>query len=290
MALMAMGSDTGGSIRIPASFCGTVGFKATFERVSREGGHPLGFTLDHMGPLTRTVRDAAVVLDAITEDREASTVPQPGILLDGIRLGVPRNFYLDRIAPAVRRAYDNCVSQAERFGASISEITVPDIEALNAVARVILLAEAASVMHRFRDRRGDIGADVRALHDQGRMISAVDYIDAQRLRRVITRDFGRSVAGVDCFLTPTTPTTAPLIGQATVDFGEGASEDVRLATTRLVRGINVLGWPALSIPCGFDEGHLPIGLQIVGRPFRDDVVLRTGAALEDALGPAPLAV
>jgi len=129
-----------------------------------------------------------------------------------------------------------------------------------------------------RDR---IGADVLALLDQGRLIAATDYVNAQRLRRICQREFRRLWRDVDCVFTPTTPNTAPSIGQTTVEF-DGEAEDVRLASTRFVRGINVLGLPALSLPCGQDARGLPVGLQIVGPEFAEAMVLRAGAALEDA--------
>ena len=157
---------------------------------------------------------------------------------------------------------------------------VPDIAALNAVARVILLSEASAVMETRLERRDRFGADVLALLDQGRLIPATDYIHAQRLRRKMRREFQDLWRQVDCLIVPTTPNTAPRIGQKTVWLG-GAEEDVRLASTRLVRGINALGLPALSMPCGLSSDGLPIGLQIVGPPFEEALLLRVGAALED---------
>jgi aspartyl-tRNA(Asn)/glutamyl-tRNA(Gln) amidotransferase subunit A len=133
------------------------------------------------------------------------------------------------------------------------------------------------------NRRADIGADVVTLFDQGRLIRGSDYVDAQRLRRIYIREFSKLWSQVDCIFTPTTPTPAPKIGQVTMQVGP-QSEDVRLATTRLMRAINVLGIPALSIPSGFTKSGLPIGLQILGAPRAEDMILRIGAAIEDATG------
>ena len=136
-------------------------------------------------------------------------------------------------------------------------------------------------MDRYLHRREDFGSDVRALLDQGRLIPASDYINAQRVRRVLLREFQSVWKHVDCLFTPTTPTSAPKIGQSTIDLG--GEEDVRIASTRFTRGINVLGLPALSLPCGFDDEGLPLGLQIIGPSFQEALILRVGAALETAL-------
>ena len=291
MVFMAMGSDTGGSIRIPASFCGTVGLKPTSGRVSRYGVMPLDFSLDHMGPLTRSVRDAAVTLQAIAgfdpRDDTSSREPVPGYLpgprcsIEGVRIGLPQNFYFERLDPDVNIAVRRMAASAESLGACILPVRVPDIEALNAVGRVILLAEASALMEKYIGNRDQFGSDVLALFDQGRLVPATDYINAQRLRRMMQREFAQLWSQVDCLFTPTTPMAAPRIGDKTVHLGE-LVEDVRLAATRLVRGINVLGLPALSIPCGRDSLGLPVGLQIIGRPFDEALILRVAAGLEDA--------
>ena len=169
------------------------------------------------------------------------------------------------------------------LGAELVSVKVPDMEAINAVARVILLSEASAAMERFLDRRGDFGADVLALFDQGRLIPATYYINAQRLRRVYMLEFQAVFERADCLLTPATPTPAPRIGQTELVVG-GNREDVRLASTRLVRGINLLGLPALSLPCGLSGEGLPIGAQLIGRAFEEELVLRVGAALEDVIG------
>jgi aspartyl-tRNA(Asn)/glutamyl-tRNA(Gln) amidotransferase subunit A len=299
MVYAAMGSDTGGSIRIPASFCGAVGLKPTYGRVSRYGALPLAYSLDHMGPLTRTVRDAALVLNAIAGyDRRDGTssrrpvvdyVPEDGCGIRGVRIGIPQDFFFERLDADVEASVHAAIARAASLGAVLKPImlkpmVVPDMAALNVVARIVLLAEASAIMEPFREQRGHLGPDVLALLDQGRLLPATDYINAQRLRRKMRREFDRLWSEVDCLFTPTTPNTAPRIGDTTVRLG-GRDEDVRLATTRLVRGINALGLPALSLPCGLSAGRngpgLPIGLQIVGPSFEEALILRVGAALED---------
>lgn len=301
IAYAAMGSDTGGSIRIPAAFCGTVGLKPTYGRVSRYGGLPLGYSLDHMGPLTRSVRDAALVLNAIAgrDPRDPTTsrrpvvdfVPEDNCSIGGLRIGVPENYYFERLEEDVEWAVQRAIARAEALGARVTPVRVPDIAALNAVSRVILLAEASATLEPFLEDRSRFGPDVLALFDQGRLVPATDYVNAQRLRRRMRREFDQLWREVDCLVTPTTPNTAPRIGDATIRLG-GRDEDTRLATTRLVRGINPLGLPALSVPCGVSTAGLPIGLQIVGPAFQEAAILKIGAALEDAgvgIPPCPLA-
>ena len=293
MVFAAMGSDTGGSIRIPAAFCGTVGLKPTTGRVSRYGVMPLDFSLDHMGPLTRSVRDAAVTLQAIagfdSRDETSSLervppyLPEPGCSIRELRIGLPQNFYFERLDPDVNAAVQRMAALAESLGGHMIPVRVPDIEALNAVSRVILLAEASALMEKYIGNRDQFGSDVLALFDQGRLLPATDYVNAQRLRRMMQREFAGLWKSVDCLFTPTTPMAAPRIGEKTVRLGDSV-EDVRLAATRLVRGVNVLGLPAISIPCGRDSRGLPVGLQIIGRPFDEALILRVAAALEDAAG------
>ncbi|MFB3825909.1 MAG: amidase [Bryobacteraceae bacterium] len=288
MVFIAMGSDTGGSIRIPASFCGTVGLKPTFGRVSRYGVRPLDFSLDHMGPLTRSVRDAAAVLEAIAgyDSRDDTSsrrpvekyVPGAEPSIKDVRIGLPENFYFEGVEPCVTGAIGAMAKEAEALGASVTPVRVPEIDAINAVGRVILLVEAAAVMEPYMDRRGEFGADVLALLDQGRLIPGADYVNAQRLRRLFQSQFRELWRGVDCLLTPTTPFGAPRIGEAAVELG-GETVDVRLAATRFVRAVNVLGAPAVSLPCGRDARGMPLGMQIIARPFAEALMLRVAQAL-----------
>jgi aspartyl-tRNA(Asn)/glutamyl-tRNA(Gln) amidotransferase subunit A len=292
----AMGSDTGGSIRIPASFCGVAGIKPTYGRVSRYGTFPLGYSLDHMGPLARSVRDAATVLNAIAghDARDAASsrravedfVPVAGVSIRGVRIGVPENYYFERLDPGVEVGVRGLLRLAATLGAEIRPVRVPDIAALNAVARVILLAEASAVYESQMQDRSKFGADVLALLDQGRLIPATDYVNAQRLRRRMRQQFAELWRDMDCLVAPATPAPAPKIGQTTVLLG-GEEEDVRLAATRFARGINVLGLPAVSLPCGLTSEGLPAGAQIIGPAFSEAALARVGAALEDAGAGVP---
>jgi aspartyl-tRNA(Asn)/glutamyl-tRNA(Gln) amidotransferase subunit A len=282
----ALGTDTGGSTRIPAAYCGCVGLKPTAGRISRYGMMPLGFTLDHAGVLTRNPRDAALVLNAIAgfdrRDDSSSRQPVPDYLpangraVNGRRVGVPEKFFNERIAPEVERAFADALRRVESLGARIVPVATPDPTEINVVGRLILLAEAAALMRPYLDRRADFGADVLALLDQGRLISATDYIDAQRLRRMYQRRWAEVWGRADVLFTPTTAIEAPRLGQQKVLAG-GVEEDVRLASTRLARPFNVLGWPAISIP--MPSAGLPAGLQIVGKPFDEAAVLSVAAAI-----------
>jgi len=280
MCYMAMGSDTGGSIRIPASFCGCVGLKPTFGRVPRHGCFPLGFSLDHMGPLTRTTRDAAISLEAISSLR-GSVLPNGQASIKGLRIGLPENYYFDRTQPEVAAGVRKMADAAAWLGAQVRPVRVPDIDAINAVARVILLVEATAALSPHLEKRDLFGTDVMALFDQGRMIPGVDYLNAQRLRRKQQREFSKIWKDVDCLFLPGTPTTAPKIGQTRMVI-DGVEDDVRLATTRPVRAINALGLPVLSLPTGTDATGLPMGVQIVGRLWDESTLIRLGSALEDA--------
>jgi aspartyl-tRNA(Asn)/glutamyl-tRNA(Gln) amidotransferase subunit A len=279
MAFMATGTDTGGSIRIPASFCGVVGLKPTYGAVDRSGIQPLGFSLDHIGPLARTVADAGLTYQVMAQPQHVRTEPAS---VQSMRIGLPENFYLSGIDPEVKHAVQNTARVAEQLGARVSPVRVPDVEALNAAGRVILLAEASALYEPYWERRDDFGADVLALLDQGRLVPATDYVNAQRLRRALLQDFHALFGSIDCLFTPTTPITAPRIGQKQVEL-DGQIVDTRLATTRLVRGINVLGFPALSLPCGTSKVGLPIGLQMIARPFEENLLLALGEALEPVL-------
>jgi aspartyl-tRNA(Asn)/glutamyl-tRNA(Gln) amidotransferase subunit A len=289
MVYAALGTDTGGSIRIPAAFCGTVGLKPTYGRVSRHGVLPLAYSLDHVGPLARSVYDAALVLNAIAgfDPRDDSSsrhptidyTPEDGASIRGLRIGFPQNFFFERLDHEVESSVRGACARAESLGAVVKPVLIPEMPAIDAIGRMILLAEASAHMEPYLGERHRFGPDVMSLLEQGRLVAATDYINAQRLRRRARSQFDRLWREVDCLLTPTTPSAAPRTGEPSARLG-GAGEDPRLATTRLVRGFNVLGLPALSMPCGLSGSGLPIGLQIIGPAFEEALILRVGAALE----------
>ncbi len=290
MALGATGTDTGGSIRIPASFCGITGLKPTYGLVSTYGIQPLGLTLDHAGPLAQTVADVALMLDAMAgfDARDPASVNRPRTSyaprpLDFrvLRIGMPRNFYFDEIAPETQAAILDAAQRMAGLGAKIVSVGLPDMDALNTIARTILLAAATAVYRHRMARRDLFGDDVFALLEQGLMISGPDYVDAQRLRLPLCREFRAVFDKVDFLFAPATPMPAPRIGQSEVELG-GRRTDTRLAATRTMRAINVTGLPAMSLPCPVPKGALPIGLQIVGKAFDEARLLSFAAAVEDA--------
>lgn len=277
MVFMATGTDTGGSIRIPASFCGTVGLKPTYDRVDRTGVRPLGLTLDHVGPLTRTVQDAATSFQTIAKSSERPPLAKP------MRIGLPENFYFDQVDEEVRSAVHQAARRSEEAGARVIPVRVPDIHALNLASFVILLSEASAVYAAHLHKRDYFGPDVLALLDQGRLLPATGYVNAQRIRKMLVEEFQQLFIKIDALLTPTAPIPAARIGQMEIDLC-GETHNVRMASTRFVRGINVLGYPALSLPCGFTSTGLPIGVQLIGRPFADELLLEYGADLEQSIG------
>jgi len=275
---LALGTDTGGSIRIPASFCGIVGLKPTYELVSRHGVLPLAFSLDHVGPLGSCVEDCALAMDAIAGPGfDLSASPD----MKGLRVGIPENFYFDGIDGEVATAVHRSLSEMERLGASVSQVSVPDIEEANSAARIVQLVETASVYAHHNDR-SLFGDDVWALLEQGRMIPGHEYVSAQRVRTLYRRDFDALWKRLDILVSPATPTAAPRLDQKRVTIGS-REEDTRMASTRLVRAINFFGEPALSMPCGETSSGLPIGLQLIGAPFTDPALLRVAQTLETAL-------
>lgn len=276
MAFMATGTDTGGSIRVPASFCGVVGLKPSFGLIDRRGVQPLGYSLDHVGPITRTVADARVSLEAMLD--KMLPKPAPASLRD-LRVGLPDNFYFDAVAPEIKDAVQAAAHRAEDLGLRVIPVKVPDIEELNAAGLVTLLAEAATVHKANLHRRQDFGSDVLALLEQGAEVRATDYVNAQITRKRFRREFRKLFEQIDCLFTPTTPIAAPRIGQTEISL-HGVKYNTRMLTTRFVRAFNALGLPALSIPCGQTSDGLPIGLQLVARPLEENLLLDLGDALD----------
>jgi len=293
--LGALGSDTGGSIRMPAACCGIAGLKPTYGRVSRTGVMPLSWSLDHVGPMTRTVRDAALLLAVIAgrdaSDATSSRRPVPDDLatlpraIAGLRIGVPENYYFDRVDPEMEAAVRAAIRALEGLGAVLVDLRLPDPEPLVGVANVITRSESAAIHARLlRERPHEVGPVVRARLEIGFQISAHDYIQAQRVRSRLTREFIGEVFGtVDAIITPTIPEPAPKLETVTA----GSLEEIVRRTgqfSRFTRPFNALGLPALSVPCGWSADGRPLAFQVVGRPFDEATVLRLGCAWELSAG------
>jgi len=291
----AVGSDTGGSIRLPAACCGVVGLKPTYGRVSRAGAMALSWSMDHLGPLAWTARDVALMLQVMAgpdpADATASRRAVPDYVsgidrgVTGLRLGIPENYFfegaVDEMVAGVRQA----ARQLEGLGARVSEIRLPDPRHMTDVAVLIARAES-STLHAgvLREHPEALQPAVRARLAMGRGISAHDYLQALRLRAKLTRAFvGEVFDEVDVLLTPVIPEPAPALAplkSATVD--EFNARSTRFS--RFTRPFNGYGLPALSVPCGFAAAGSPLAFQAVGRPFDEALLLRLGHAYQEAAG------
>jgi aspartyl-tRNA(Asn)/glutamyl-tRNA(Gln) amidotransferase subunit A len=290
--IASTGTDTGGSIRIPASFCGVVGLKPTFGRVSRHGVIPLAWTADHAGPLTRSVEDAAILLRVMAgyDQRDPSTVnvPVPNYAralngdIKGLRVGMPTNYFFDGLDKEVDEAVRKAIRELERLGASVQDVSFPRIGSIAIVHACIVLTEAATYHEKWmRTRPDDYAPDVRFSLEWGKLFMGIDYVQAQRVRESIRADFATALSSVDVIAAPTLPMAASKVGEDPVTIGT-TKELVISATIRLNRPSNHTGLPAISVPCGFTAGGLPIGLQLIGRAFDEATVLRVAHAYEKA--------
>jgi len=314
--LGALGSDTGGSIRLPASFCGVVGVKPTYGRVSRYGVIAYASSLDQVGTFGRTVEDAALLLDAIAgpDPRDATSSPRPAPSfalaargdVRGLRLGMPREYFVEGMQPEVEASVREAVRHLESLGAAVVPVSLPHTSYAIATYYLIATAEASSNLARYDGVRyglrvADAGASVSEMYQRSRAagfgtevkrrivlgtyaLSAgyydAYYMKAQQARALITRDFEQAFASCDALVAPVAPTTAFPLGARTADPVTMYLSDV------FTISVNLAGLPGLSVPCGFDADGLPIGLQLIGRRFDEATLLRVAAAHEAAAGIA----
>ncbi len=291
MATGALGSDTGGSIRIPSALCGISGHKPTYGVVSRYGVLTLSWSLDHAGPMTHTAEDAALMMNALAgfdpKDPASANVPVPDYRdalsgrVKGMRAGLPKQYFLDDADPEVRAAFGDAVEVLQAMGMSTIEVDFPLVGYSAQTTQTISWSEAAAYHEPYLDRMDEYGPDVRQRMELGRTILATDYLRAQRVRRVICQQFASIMEQVDVLLTPTIRIPAPRIDDIG-ELPEPGKVDLRGVLSANTRPFNVTGSPALTVPCGFSTTGLPIGLQIAGRPFADETVLRVGHAFQSA--------
>lgn len=281
MAAAALGSDTGGSIRIPAALCGCVGLKPTYGAIPLDGTIPLGWSLDHAGPLTRSVEDAGALFDVLSGSTQWQAARRRGrSAVRGLRVGVLRGGLVKPAKPAVLRQVVAITRALRREGLQVRDVEIPELDWTVATQLVTLRAEASAVHARWlRARPRAYGADVRARLQLGALVSGTDYVLAQRMRARIREAVREAFGDVDVLLLPTTPITAPIIGARRVQWHGGEQEPVDGALVRLTAPFNLAGVPALSVPFGEDDG-LPIGVQVVGRWNDEARVLAVGRLIE----------
>lgn len=296
MATFALGTDTGGSIRVPAALNGVVGLKPTYGLVPRHGVTSLSWSLDHVGPITRTVEDAGLVLSALAghDPRDPASVPAPTACyrsaaddLAGLRVGVPGNYFFDRVEPDVAAAVRRAIAGLAVRGARLVDVEIPMTRYIQATQWGLMVPEASAYHERtLRAVPDRYAGDVRVLLEAGELLTTGDYLRAQRARTLMRQEWARLLETVDVIAAPTVPATAVPSGQASITWPDGTVESVSDAYVRLSAPANITGIPALSVPVGHDRMGLPIGMQLLGRPFEEATLLRVGHAYERS-EPAP---
>lgn len=289
MASAALGSDTSGSIRIPAAFCGVVGLKPTYGRVSRFGCFPEAWTLDHVGPMARCVQDAAIMFDAISgyDPRDPGSLDLPPAATasslrtscQGLTIGIVEDFYFKDVDDQIARCVRAGLEALRECGAEVKSISIPALTDCEYALTIIDTCETSTV-HRtnLRDRPQDYSDDVRLLLECGELPSAVDYLEAQQIRRHLRTKVQAAFAEVDVIAGPTLPIRTPSIGEATATIS-GVDVDALENLIRLVGPASLLGLPSLSVPCGLIDG-MPVGMQIIGPALGEQSVLNVGHVLE----------
>jgi aspartyl-tRNA(Asn)/glutamyl-tRNA(Gln) amidotransferase subunit A len=281
LAAIGVGTDTGGSIRIPAACCGIVGFKGSYDAVSRQGVWPLAFTLDHIGPLARSVADAALGFEIMAGlpagCASAKQVDRPHLLR-------PASFFFDHLEDPVRDAAEAAIARLSAAGAQVDERTIEGIDHAPAVQFMTLCAEACQANWELLTTRPEgIAPDVRLRLEVGQFIGGIDYVKAQRLRRWLRDNMLAALGDAHVMVTPALSVRVPKAGLATIDIG-GRVLPIPSALTRFSSPFNAAGLPAISIPAGKDDAGLPVNLQLVGRPGADATVLAVARWCEGALG------
>lgn len=292
LTFAALGSDTGGSIRMPAHFCGVTGLKTTYGRISRAGAMPLSQSLDTVGPLARSAEDCALLLSIMAgpdpEDPTASSEPVTDYVaatkgsLKGLKIGVPTSYYVDDLDAEVARALDETIAVLKREGADIVKVELPDQRQLSAASQLVLAAEAAAFHKRWLiERSGDYSPQVLMRLQNGVAIPAVTYLEAMRWRAPALAAHHAATAAVDAVIAPASPMPAPTIAESDVGAGPNAGALLQRLTL-FTRPVNYLGLPSLVVPTGFTKGGLPVGMQLIGRSFDEATLLTIGAAFQRA--------
>ena len=293
----ALGSDTGGSIRIPAALCGIVGMKPTFGRVSKSNIFPLCWSLDHVGPITRTVEDNALMLNVLAgydqEDPYSVELPAEDFTRDlrrgveGSKIGIPRGFFFDHVDEEVGERVREAAEVFRSLGTEVCEVEIPNLWDTLHAHRLILGAEAYAVhQERLENEPETFGEEVGERLMDGERVKAYRYANARRRGMLAAGEFDRTFNDVDVLLTPTLPIVATEIGQREVDIG-GYEESVRSALTRFTGPTDLTGHPSISVPCGLTGSGLPVGMQLIGRPFDEATLYMFGDAYERTTAEEP---
>jgi len=278
------GSDTGGSIRIPAALCGVVGIKPSYGVLSRSGVAALSWSLDHVGPLARSVDDAALLLQTMLDpaDGHPAVFPVVPANLDGAVLGISTDPVFTRVEPAVRAAFDTACTLLEEAGARLVDVAIPGLEDTLTIEFAIVMAEAAAYHSAaIRERPGSIDEGIRRLFQAGALLPAEDYLVAQRLRAELCRDVARVYAeqGLHAIVAPSIPVTPYRPDELEREI-DGLMESITDANVRTTAPFNLTGLPAVALPMGLTEDDLPVGIQFVGRPFGEAEVVGLARSYE----------
>lgn len=292
---LTLGTDTGGSIRIPSSKCGVVGLKPTYGLVSTEGVLPLAWSLDHVGPLGRSVEDLAIALSVIAptyrdgSGNDSLPLNDSTIETKGLVIGVPGTFFYEDLREDVQQTVLAAVHKFELLGAEIREIEIPDIVAADMAAFTILFSEAAACLeYHVREHPLRLGAEIMENLKLGMTIPATRYIQAMRTRNKVAHDMKKIFSEVDVLAVPATCVDTFPINALEVEIRKDLIVDVRTATTRNMRFFNLAGNPVLSLPCGFSKNNLPVGMQLVGEAFAERKLLAVGSAYQKAFPLQPM--
>ncbi len=292
LAFVAIGSDTGGSIRTPAALCGIYGLKPTFGRVSKHGAIPLAWSLDHLGPMARNVEDLAIALEAIAGfDSNDPTTVEKSVpryqselhdTLAGIKIGVPTNYFFDFVEEEVEQSVRHAIATMEKLGATLVDINIPELSLAEFSELVTIQAEAATYHHDMLTEKSHLyGNDVRTTLQAGELVTAVQYIQAQQARRKIQEAVSRAFAEVDVIAAPSLPMTAPK-WKENFKIIKGESKAITAEFVRFAAPANLTGIPSLSLPTGFSSDGLPMSMQLMGRAFEELRLLQVASALEKA--------
>ncbi len=288
----SLGSDTGGSIRIPSAACGVVGLKPTYGRVSRYGAIPLAWSLDHVGPITKTVEDAAIMLGTIAGPDPNDPSASSRLVADyrkeimkgvrGLRLGIPRQYFFDNVDSEIHESVNKAIRDLESLGAITTEVDIPNLDCCAAMEAHITLVEATSYHEPYLQREADnYSPEVRVDLEAGRYLLGADYVKSQRARTLLQHNFNEAFKHVDVIVSPALPAFPPRIGEVWVQSGK-LQENVIDAFLRFNIPYDLTGFPAISVPCGFGESGLPVGLQIAGKAFDEKTILIVANAYEES--------